>query len=98
MTLFYAKVSRVRINHASAAPASIRTMHWRYWPYRPYTVYMAVLYIKQGAVNWGRAKEHGQRRWTRTTIIVRPPADQTPGWPMIRLPPAPAPPYARPDT
>jgi len=36
------------------------------------------------AVVVGRAKER------RTTIIRRPPADQTPGWPIFRLPPAPA--------
>jgi len=45
----------------------------------------------------GPAKERGRRGQTGTTIIRRPAADQTPGWPIIRLPPAPALPYARHD-
>ena len=39
-------------------------------------------------------KERG-RTWTM--IIRQPSAGQTPGWPIIRLPTAPAPPYARSD-
>jgi len=75
-----------------------------YWRDRPHTVYMAVLYAKQlgrqTVQNMGRAKEcgrRGQHRRTRTTIIRHLPADQTPIWSIIKLRPASAPPYTRPD-
>jgi len=41
---------RVCINHAPAVLASVWTMHRPYWLHRLNTVYMAILYIKQGAV------------------------------------------------
>jgi len=37
----------------------------------------------------GRPKQRGRRGRTRTTLITRPPAGRTSGYPIIRQPPAP---------
>jgi len=65
-----------------------------------------VLLLQLGSVGFSRVKlglglagSCQRMRTTRTTVITQPPADQTPGWMIIRLPPTLAWPYhAQPDT
>jgi len=45
-------------------------------------------YQHVGRVVLKNADDADEREHCRTTIIRRPPADQMPGWPIIRLPPA----------